>query len=84
MVIPKIRINPELAWDSLAVTIGVPVGVGGVTDGLGEDITVVGLGVCGAVAVACGVTSRISFCSGRMTDVALSPFQDIRSASGIS
>lgn len=54
----------------------------GVKDGLGEGVTAtsVEVGVCGAVAVAGGVTIRSNFCSGRMTEALFNPFQDIKSA----
>src|SRR5215213_7246145 len=62
-----------------AASVGVPVG-DGVPDGLGKGVIVTGPGV--SVGVAGGVTSRSSFCSGRMTEALFSPFQVIRSASG--
>jgi hypothetical protein len=85
VVTPKIRLRPNLRVDGdrVAVTEGVPVG-GGVMDGLGDDVSVVGLGVCVAVGVAGGATRRSNFCSGRMTEVLFIPFQAIRSTSGTS
>ena len=62
----------------------VSVGGGCVMEGEGEGVTAIGVGVCVPVGVAGGVTRRSNFCSGRMTEVLLSPFQAIRSASGIS
>ena len=59
----------------------VPVG-DGVRVGRGAGVNVAGLGV--SVAVAGGATRRSNFCSGRMTEEAFSPVQDIRSARGIS
>ena len=81
---PKIRLrpNPLEDGDSVAVTGGVPVGGGGVLEGLGESGIVIGLGV--SVGVAGGVTRRSNFCSGRMTEALFNPFQAIRSASGTS
>ena len=80
MIKPKIRprLSPRGDEVSVSATSGVPVGRG-VMDGLGEGVIGMGLGVCvcAAVAVAGGVTRRSNFCSGRMTDVASSPFQAI-------
>lgn len=59
----RLRLNPR--GDSFSETSGVPVPVGGgVKDGLGEGLTGMGVkvGVCKAVAVAGGVTSRSNFC----------------------
>ncbi len=66
----------------MAGTIGVAVGGAGVIVGEGEGVIVGGPGV--KVGVAGGATSRTSFCSGRMTEAALSPFQVIRSDREIS
>ena len=82
VITPKIRPRPSLRGERVVVTGGVAVGRGGVMDGLGEGVIVTGLGV--SVGVAGGVTSRSNFWSGRMTDALFSPFQAIRSASGIS
>ena len=68
--------------DGVGVIGGVPVDGGGVLDGLGEGVIVTGLGV--SVGVAGGATRRSNFWSGRMTEVASSPFQAIRSESGTS
>ena len=75
---------PTLREDggSVSATTGVPVGDGAAMVGEGDGVVVAGAGV--KVAVAGGVTSRSSFCSGRMTEALLSPFQDIRSASETS
>ena len=84
MITTNIRPRPTPLGDgdSVAVEGGVPVRGGGVMDGLGKGVIVIGLGV--GVGVAGGVTRRIIFCSGRMTEVLFSPFQDIRSASEMS
>jgi hypothetical protein len=58
IVAPKTRPRLDLRGDSVSATSGVPVG-DGVMDGLGEGVTVTGLGV--SVAVAGGVTSRSNF-----------------------
>ena len=84
MAAPIMRLGPGLREDSVAVTGGVPIGGDVVMDGLGEGVLGIGLGVWVAVAVGGGVTRRSNFCSGRMTEVAFSPFQVIRSASGTS
>lgn len=80
-ITPKIRPKLDLRGDSVAATIGVPVG-DGVMDGLGAGVIVAGPGV--NVAVAGGVMRRSIFCSGRMTEVLFSPFQLIRSESETS
>ena len=80
VVIPNIRLSPNLRGEDVVVTGGVPVGGGGVMDGLGEGVIVTGPGV--SVAVTGGTTSRSNFWSGRMTEAAFSPFQAIRSESG--
>ena len=64
------------------MTSGVPVASSGVRVGLGEGVVVGGLGV--NVDVAGGLTRRINFCSGRITEALFNPFQAIRSASGTS
>ena len=74
--------NPLGDGDSVAVASGASVCDGGVMDGLGKGVIVIGLGV--SVGVTGGVTRRSNFCSGRMTEVLFSPFQDIRSASEMS
>ena len=79
---PNITPSPDRRGDSVSVTSGVPVASGEVRVGLGEGVVVGGPSV--AVAVAGGVTRRINFCSGRMTEALFSPFQAIRSASGTS
>lgn len=63
MIRPRIRLRLNPRGDSFSETSGVPVG-GGVKDGLGEGLTGMGVkvGVCKAVAVAGGVTSRSNFC----------------------
>ncbi len=66
----------------MGATVGVAVGGRGVMVGEGEGVAVGGPGV--NVGVAGGATLRTSFCSGRMTDAAFSPFQAIRSAREIS
>ncbi len=63
-------------------TVGAVVGSVGVIVGEGDGVVVGGPGV--NVGVAGGATRRTSFCSGRMTEAALSPFQVIRSESEIS
>ena len=75
----RLRLIPLDDAERVSATSGVPVDVG-VMNGLGEGVKGVGVrvGVSKAVAVAGGVTSRRSFCPGRITDVALSPFQVIR------
>ena len=73
------KIIPRLDLEVLpaVVTTGVPVSEG-VMDGRGEGVDIaVGLGV--SVGVAGGATSRSNFCSGRITEVASSPFQLIKS-----
>ena len=55
----KIRLRPNLRGDAVVVTSGVPVSGGGVMDGLGEGVIVIGLGV--SVDVAGGVTRRSNF-----------------------
>src|SRR5215471_13887064 len=73
IIIPR----PDRVVLPLAVTAGVPVG-GGVMDGIGEGVDIaVGLGV--RVGVTGGARSSTNFCSGRITEVASNPFQDIRS-----
>ena len=64
------------------MTSGVAVGDEVMMDRLGDGVIVIGLGV--SVAVAGGVTRRTNFCPGKMTEVLFSPFQAIKSASGIS
>ena len=73
------RLDPRV--DVLFAGSSVPVGWGGIKDGLGDGVIVAGLGV--DVAVAGGATRRINFCSGRMTEILFSPFQAIKSASGM-
>ena len=79
MARPAIRLGLNPRGDSVLPTIGVPVDVG-VTDGLGEGVNGVGVrvAVSKVVAVVGGVKRRRSFCPGRMTDAASSPFQVIR------
>ena len=78
----RLRLNPLADAVSVSAISGVPVD-SGVMDGLGEGVIGMGLGVCvgAVVAVAGGVTSRRSFCPGRITDAEFSPFQVMRSAS---
>jgi len=84
MVTPTIRLRPGLRGDSVSVTGGVPISGDGGMDGLGEGVLGIGLDVWVAVAVGGGLTRRSNFCSGRITEVAFSPFQVIRAASGTS
>ncbi len=81
ITIPTVKPTIDLRGDSVVVTGGVSVG-DGVMDGIGEGVTVAGLGV--DVSVAGGVRRRSSFWSVRMIEVLLSPFHAIRSASEMS
>ena len=59
VIAPMIRLVFERGGESVAVTMGVPVGGGAVKDGLGDGVRVAGAGV--KVAVGGGVTSRSNF-----------------------
>lgn len=79
---PKTRpkFDPPVEAEDASMTVGVAVCDGDVMDGLGDNTTVVGLGV--NVSVAGGVTRSTNFCPGKMTEALFIPFHAIRSVRG--
>ena len=81
IVTPTIRPRLDLRADVEATIVGVSVGED-VIVGEGRGVFVAGPGV--SVAVAGGVIASSNLCPGRMTEVLLSPFHDIKSIRGTS